>query len=205
MSLVYYYSPMSSAVRVTWAIEELSVPCERVLVDFRKGETKTPEFLKLNPNGKVPLLVIDGHPIFESLAILVHLGETYGVAKGMYPAPGVERADCLKWIAWASASLVEPIQRYVLHTSERVPAEQRNAKAAAVAMADLEGMLTLLDNALAGRSYLLGGQFTMADLAVCGFITYLAFLRYDVSPHASIKAWSERCLSRPAAQKSHAM
>jgi glutathione S-transferase len=127
MSLVYYYSPMSSAVRATWAIEELAVPCERVRVDFRKGETKTPEFLKLNPNGKVPLLIVDGHPIFESLAIIVYLGETYGVAKGLYPAPGIERAECLKWIAWATASLLEPIQRYVLATSDRVPAEQRNA------------------------------------------------------------------------------
>jgi glutathione S-transferase len=201
MSLVYYHSPMSSAVRVTWAIEELSVPCERVLVDFRKGETKAPEFLELNPNGKVPLLVIDGHPIFESLAILIHLGETYGVARGIYPAPGVERADCLKWIAWGTASLIEPIQRYVLNTSERVPAEQRNAKAGAVAKADLESMLTILDSALADRSYLVGDRFTLADLAVCGFIPYLGLLRYDVSSHANVKAWSARCLSRPAAQK----
>src|SRR5450432_2285619 len=156
MSLVYYYSPMSSAVRTTWAIEELSVPCERVLVDFRKNETKTPEFLKLNPNGKVPLLVVDGHAIFESLAILVHLGETYGVAKGLYPAPGVERAEWLKWIAWASASLLEPIQRYMVNTSERTPAELRNAKAGEVAAQDLEKMLTLLDSALAGRACLVG-------------------------------------------------
>jgi glutathione S-transferase len=205
MSLVYYYSPMSSAARTTWAIEELSVPCERVLVDFRKNETKTPEFLKLNPNGKVPLLVIDGHSIFESVAILIHLGETYGVAKGLYPAPGVERAECLKWIAWASASLLEPIQRYVLCTSERVPAEQRNAKAGEVAKADLEAMLRLLDHALADRSYLVGDPFTLADLAVCGFLPYLGFLQYDISPHANLKAWSQRCLSRPAAQKAHPM
>ncbi len=205
MSLVYYYSPMSSAVRVTWAIEELSVPCERVLVDFRKGETKAPEFLKLNPNGKVPLLVVDGHSIFESLAILVHLGETYGVAKGLYPAPGVERAECLKWIAWGSASLLEPIQRYVMSTSDRVPADQRNAKAGEVARADLESMLTLLDQAVAGRSFLLGDRFTLADLAVCGFVPYLRFIQYDVSSHAGTKAWSDRCLSRPAAQKAHQM
>jgi glutathione S-transferase len=205
MSLVYYYSPMSSAVRVTWAIEELSVPCERVLVDFRKGDTKAPEFLKLNPNGKVPLLVVDGRSIFESMAILVHLGETYGVAKGLYPAPGVERAECLKWIAWASASLLEPIQRYVLNTSERVPAEQRNAKAGEVARADLESMLTILDEAVAGGSFLVGDRFTLADLAVCGFLPYLRFMQYDVSPHASTKTWSERCLSRPAAQRAHQM
>jgi len=205
MSLVYYYSPMSSAVRVTWAIDELSVPCERVLVDFRKGETKAPEFLKLNPNGKVPLLVVDGQPIFESLAIIVHLGETYGVAKGLYPVPGLERAQCLKWIAWGSASLLEPINRYVLNTSDRVPAEQRNAKAGEIAKEDLEKMLALLDDALSGRSYLLGDHFTLADLAVCGFVPYLRFLGYDVSRHAHVKAWSERCLSRPAAKKAHDM
>jgi glutathione S-transferase len=203
MSLVYYYSPMSSAVRATWAIEELAVPCERVLVDFRKGETKTPAFLKLNPNGKVPLLIVDGHPIFESLAIIVYLGETYGVAKGLYPAPGIERAESLKWIAWATASLLEPIQRYVLATSDRVPAEQRNAKAGEVARDDLEKMLKLLDDALSGRSYLLGDHFTLADLAVCGFFPYLRFMQYDFSRHASVNAWSERCLSRPAAQKAH--
>lgn len=203
MSLVYYYAPMSSAVRATWAIEELAVPCERVLVDFRKGETKTPEFLRLNPNGKVPLLIVDGHSIFESLAIIVYLGETYGVAKGLYPAPGIERAECLKWIAWATASLLEPIQRYVLSTSDRVPAEQRNAKAGEVAREDLEKTLAVLDDALSGRSYLVGDHFTLADLAVCGFFPYLRFMQYDFSSHAHVKAWAERCLSRPAAQKAH--
>ena len=204
MSLVYYYSPMSSAVRVTWAVEELSVPCERVLVDFRKGETRTPEFLTLNPNGKVPLLVVDGHSIFESVAILIYLGETYGVAKGLYPAPGLERAECLKWIAWGTASLLEPIQRYVLSTSDRVPAEQRNAKAGEVAREDLEKMLALLDDALSARSHLVSDRFTLADLAVCGYLPYLGFLHYDFSRHARLSAWSKRCLSRPAAQKAHA-
>jgi glutathione S-transferase len=203
MSLVYYYSPMSSAARTTWAIEELSVPCERVLVDFRKGETQAPAFLKLNPNGKVPLLVIDGHPIFESLAILIHLGETYGVAKGLYPAPGVERAECLKWMAWASASLLEPIQRYLLNTSERLPAEQRSAKAGEAARQDLEKMLGLLEREVSGRSFLVGDHFSLADLAVCGFVPYLRFVQYDIGGYAGIKAWSERCLSRPAAQSAH--
>ena len=87
MSITYYYAPMSTAVRTTWAIEELGVPCERLRVDIQKKETKTPAFLKLNPNGVVPLLVVDGTPIFESTAILIYLGETYGVEKGLYPAP----------------------------------------------------------------------------------------------------------------------
>jgi glutathione S-transferase len=203
MSLVYYYCPMSSAVRTTWAIEELDVPCERQLVDFRKNETKSPAFLKLNPNGKVPLLVVDGHSIFESQAILVYLGETYGVARGLYPAPGVERAECLKWIAWGTASLLDALQRYLLNTSERIPADQRSAKAGEVAKGDLDSMLTILDTALASREYLAGDRFTFADLAVCGFVPYIGFVRYDISRFTNIKAWSERCLGRPAARKAN--
>ena len=63
MSITYYYAPMSTAVRTTWAINELGVPCERVKLDIRNKETKTDAFLKLNPNGMVPLLVVDGTPI----------------------------------------------------------------------------------------------------------------------------------------------
>jgi glutathione S-transferase len=196
---------MSSAARTTWAVEELAVPCERVRLDFRKNETRKPEYLKLNPNGKVPLLVVDGHPIFESVAILIYLGETYGVEKGLYPAPGIERAECLKWIAWATASLLEPLQRYLGNTSERIPADQRNAKAAEIAKKDLEAMLALLDDALAKREYLVGHRFTFADLAVAGFVPYLRFVQYDIAPYANVSAWAERCLARPAAQKAHQM
>src|SRR6266516_4392854 len=79
MGIVFYYTPMSSATRVLWALEELGVPFDKVKVDLSKGEQRQPEFLKLNPNGKVPTMVIDGQPVFESLAMLLHLGETYGV------------------------------------------------------------------------------------------------------------------------------
>jgi glutathione S-transferase len=201
MSLTYYYCPKSSAERTTWALEELSVPCERVLVDFRKKETQSEDFLKLNPNGKIPLLVVDGHPIFESLAILIYLGETYGVQPGLYPAPGLERAESLKWMVWATASLLEAIQRYVANSAEHVPAEQRNARAAEVAREDLERMLAILDRALADRPYLVGGRFTLADLAVCGFVPYLQFVGYDISHHPHIQPWVERCFSRPAARR----
>ena len=91
MSLTFYYTPMSSATRVHWALEELGVPYEKVKMDLAAGDQRKPEYLALNPNGKVPLLVGDGTPIFESLAILLHLGETYGVEKGLFPAPGLER------------------------------------------------------------------------------------------------------------------
>src|SRR3954471_12643745 len=79
MSLVFYYAPWSTATTCHWALEELGVPHEKVKLDLSKKETQTPEFLALNPNGKVPLLVHDGVPIYESIAILAHLGETFGV------------------------------------------------------------------------------------------------------------------------------
>lgn len=201
MSLTYYYCPKSSAERTTWALEELDVSCERVLVDFRKNETRTAEFAKLNPNAKIPVLVVDGRPIFESLAILIYLGETYGVEAGLYPPPGVERAECLKWMVWATASLLEAIQRYVANSSEHVPEEQRNARAAAIAREDLERMLGILDATLANQTYLVGERFTLADLAVCGFVPYLQFVSYDISHHGHITPWVQRCFSRPAARR----
>ena len=154
MSITYYYAPMSTAVRTTWAIEELGVPCERVKVDFQKKETKTEAFLKLNPNGLVPLLIVDGTPIFESTAILLYLGETYGVDKGLYPAPGLKRAETLKWVVWANVGFFDALNRWARNTASYIPAEQHNAKAAEQAKNDLGGVMKILDAALTGKSYL---------------------------------------------------
>src|ERR1700693_5447386 len=145
---------MSTAVRTAWSVEEMEVPCERVKVDIRKKETKTEAFLKLNPNGVVPLLVVDGTPIFESTAILLYLGETYGVDKGLYPPPGLKRAETLKWVIWANVGFFDPMNRWGRKTSNYIPADQRNATAAEVGKNDLGAAMTILDNALAGKSYL---------------------------------------------------
>ncbi len=95
MSLTFYYSPMSTAVLTNLVLEELGVPCERVTVDLKKGETHTQEFLRVNPNGKIPVLVHDGIAIWESAAITLYLGEIFGVAKGLYPRarPATGRGD----------------------------------------------------------------------------------------------------------------
>src|SRR2546430_300796 len=100
MSLKFYYSPMSSATRIHWALEELGVPYEKVKLDLTAGDQKKPEYLALNPNGKVPLVVDDGTVIFESLAILLHLGERYGVEKDLFPSAWAPRAEVFKWMAW---------------------------------------------------------------------------------------------------------
>ena len=85
MGIKLYSWPRSSASRVHWALEELGVPFELVTLDRHKGEHQAPAYLAINPNGKVPALVDDGQPYFESLAILLHLGETYGVDRALWP------------------------------------------------------------------------------------------------------------------------
>jgi glutathione S-transferase len=203
MSITYYYAPMSTAVRTTWAIEELGVPCERQRVDVQKKETKTAAFLKLNPNGVVPLLVVDGTPIFESTAILLYLGETYGVDKGLYPPPGLKRAETLKWVIWANVGFFDPMNRWARNTASYIPAEQHNAKAAAAAKTDLDGAMQILDDALAGKSYLVDDKFSLADLAVSSFLGWLRFMGYDYSSFKNVKAWGDQCLGRPAAVKTN--
>jgi glutathione S-transferase len=203
MSITYYYAPMSTAVRTTWAIEELGVPCERVKVDIQKKETKTDAFLKLNPNGTVPLLVVDGTPIFESTAILLYLGETYGVDKGLYPPPGLKRAEMLKWIIWANVGGFDPMNRWVRNTASYIPADQHNSKASEVAKKDLDAAMNILDNALAGNGHLVEGKFSLADLAASSYLGWLKYVGYDYSSFKNVKAWGDRCLGRPAALKTN--
>jgi glutathione S-transferase len=196
--LKLYYAPMTSATRIHWALEELGVPYEKVRVDLSKKEQKAPEYLAMNPNGKVPLIVEDGVPIFESLAILIHLGERYGVEKGLYPKPGMDRALVVQWMTWCTASFVEPLSRLLRNTSDRYPAEERNEKAAATAKREVGEMLAILENALEGREYLIGSSFGLVDLSIVSFLAFATRVGVDVAPYKNIGAWSGRCMQRPA-------
>src|SRR5436190_24196089 len=105
MSLVFHYAPFSTAGATHFALEELGVPYDKVKVDIINGEQRTPAFTALNPNQKVPVVVHDGQAIFESAAIAIYLGETFGVERGWFPAPGALRAQALQWIVWNNATL----------------------------------------------------------------------------------------------------
>ena len=108
-------------------------------------------------------------------AILLYLAETYGVDKGLYPAPGLKRAQALKWIVWANVGFYDPMSRFMHNSSAMIPAEQHNAKALEAAKATPSGM-KILDAALAGKSYLLDDKFSMADLAVSSYLGWLQFM-----------------------------
>jgi glutathione S-transferase len=197
MSLVFYYSPLSSAVTVHWALEELGIPYEKVKIDLRAGGQKKPEYLAINPNGKVPAIVHDGTKIFESVAILIHLGETFGVEKGLFPAPGLARADAIKWLVWCNVSLGEALSRFLHASSDRMPKEEHNAAAAAAAKADVEHLLDILDAGVKGRKYLAGDALSLADLHVAGWADYLKMVGFDTARWSNITAWSKPILARP--------
>ena len=197
MSLTFYYAPMSTAGITAIVLEELGVPCERVTLDFKKGDTREPEFLRLNPNGKVPVIVHDGTPIWESAAITMYLGEVFGVEKGLYPRPGPKRGEAMKWITWTNVTFGDAVARWLRNTSEWFPAEQHNAKAAEAAQADIQNCLRILNEALAGKQFLVG-EYTLTDTHLISFTDWLRFMKVDFSPYPNVNGWSERCTARPA-------
>jgi len=198
MDLVFYYTPMSSATRIHWALEELGVPYEKVKLDLAAGDQKKPEYLALNPNGKIPLLVGEGKPIFESLAILLYLGERFGVEKGLFPPPNPDRAEAFKWMSWGSVTLAEALVRVFRNTSDRFPADERNEKAAETARKDVHAALAILDKELEGKAYLLGDSFSLVDVSIAAVLPFLARLGFDLGTYTHLNAWLGRCISRPA-------
>jgi glutathione S-transferase len=101
-------------------------------------------------------------------------------------------------MAWGAVSFVEVAMRFMRNTSERWPAEQRSAGAAESARTELNGLLRVLDDGLAGRQFLLGDKFSIADCGVATMVAFVGRLGVDLSPYANLGAWTARCTSRPA-------
>ncbi|WP_376089825.1 glutathione S-transferase family protein [Roseomonas sp. CCTCC AB2023176] len=209
MSLVFHYAPNSTATVTTLVLAELGIPCERVRQPFGASGTKSPEFLALNPNGRVPVIVHDGVPIWESGAITMYLGEVFGVERGLYPAAGPRRGQAMTWIVWANVRLAEAAGRLAealppgneggveVASADWVVPEARDATAAGKARGDTLAALAILDGALAGRDYLLG-DYTLADTHLAAFVGWVAMLGVDLTPFARLGAWMGRCAGRPA-------
>ncbi len=178
MSLVFYFSPMSTASITHQILDELQVPHETVRLDLQKGESRTPEFLRINPNGKVPVVVHDGTPIFESCAITMYLGETFGVERGLFPAPGPDRGLAFQWLVWTHATLGETLSRFLNNTAPQIPADQRNAAV--------------------GETARVGRGFTLVDAHIWSYLMYVQMLGFSLDAHANLSAWAARVAARPA-------
>ncbi|MGE8637936.1 MAG: glutathione S-transferase family protein, partial [Achromobacter sp.] len=195
MSLVLYWHPRSSALPIACALTELGVPHERVVVDIEAGEQRRPDFLALNPHGKVPTLTVDGAPMFESLAIQLWLGERYGVDAGLWPAPNTpQRLLAMSWCAWSYVSYGAVLTR-VYHATHGEQA-RRDARQAEAGLADMNALLAVLDGHLSRQPWILGAAYSLADLIVGSVVGYSAFLG-AVQNHPHVRAWCDRVNARP--------
>jgi glutathione S-transferase len=197
MMIKLYGSPMSRAARCLWVLEELELQYEHVPV-VPSAETRTPEFLKINPNGHVPALEDDGKVYWESLAINLYLAEKYGQGK-LWPASVVDHGYCYQWSFWAITE-VEPHLIAILKNRVALPPEQRSEEAAKAAEEALKAPSKVIDDYLAGREYL-GKTFTIGDLNVASVYSFALFARVDLSSYLNLNAWLQRCFSRPAQQR----
>lgn len=198
MSLVFYWHPMSSATPIACALAELAVPHERVKIDIRAGEQRTPEYLAINPNGKVPCLVVDGTPLFEALAIHLWLGEHFGVAKGLWPHDGTPaRLEAMSWCTWAYVTYGAVIGRVWLATSDDA---LRDADHAAAAIRTATALLDLLQARLSQQPWMLGEAYSLVDLVVGQVVGYGTYLGAAVEAHPAVAAWLQQVQARPAMQ-----
>lgn len=201
-NITLYEAPMSSASPVVHALTELDIPWERVTIDLKKNEQKKPELLKLNPNGKVPTLVVDGTPMFEALAIMQYLAERFGVEKKLWPAANdPARIEAMSWSTWAYVSYGPAIYRVIQSESERSPKEFHNAAQAKRAREELATLLGILNARLDGRDYILGKDFSLVDLIVCSVVTWGTYCNIPIADYANVSAWSARFQKRPSFQK----
>src|SRR3954463_13152622 len=116
MAVELYSWPRSSGSQGCWALEELGIPYRYVELDPKKKEHLAPPYLAINPHGKVPALVDGEQKFFESAAILLHLGDTYGAARQLWPtANDPARADALCWTVWAPTELGNYMMQYLYH------------------------------------------------------------------------------------------
>jgi glutathione S-transferase len=212
MSLTFYFAPMSTASITEAVLAELDISFDLVTLNISVGDTRKPEFLKINPNGRVPAIVHEGVAIWESSAITMYLGEVFGVDKKLYPTPGPKRGEAMKWIAWSNVTFAEPASRLFsslppemqgdaeTNSQEQVAPEMKSAVAMEKAKADLADCLRILDSGLEGRSFLIG-DYSLADTHLQGIVGWVGSMGIDLTPFPNVTGWLKRCYERPAIAK----
>ena len=184
----------SRALRALWGMEEVGIPFEHVPTGYG-AESKASEYLEVNPNGRIPALIDGELRLFESMAINLYLSKRYGAA--LYPAKPEDEASAWQWSVWA-ISEIEPLQMQVVIQRVFTPADKRDPKLEERALRGLKRPLNVLDAALAERDYLLGGEFSVADLNVAGVMQLMQTVGIDLGEHPNVMRWRKACSTRPA-------
>lgn len=197
-----------NGVKVSILLEELGLPYEAHLVDIGKDETWTPEFLSLNPNGKIPA-IIDPHgpggkplPLFESGAILVYLAEKTG---RFLPADPAARYETLQWVFFQMAA-IGPMFGQLGFFHRFAGREYEDKRPRDRYVAESKRLLGVLEGRLEGRDWIMGADYTIADIAILGWVRnligfYEAGDLVGFSDFPRVGAWLKRGLARPAVQR----
>ncbi|WP_246741575.1 glutathione S-transferase family protein [Bradyrhizobium aeschynomenes] len=191
-----YGSLHSRAHRCAWMLKELNLSFEHVATNFTDGSTHKPDFLKINPNGRVPAFVSDEVCLFESLAINLHLARRH--PSDLSPATLVEEALVTQWSFWVVTEIEKPLLLAAAN-SILFDADKRNPSELKVALTKLGRPFSVLDRHLSEHAYLLGDRFTVADLNVAAVLTLARLGSLDLSEWPRLDEWLGSCLERPAA------
>jgi glutathione S-transferase len=200
-NLRIYGIARTRAFRALWIAMELGIDYEHLPIEIGDTGAKTPEFLKLNPNGRLPVIVDGDFVLFESLAITMYLAKKHANGK-LYPDTLEGEARCWQWTMWALTEVDRGVNIWSLH-AVRLPPEERDAAKREEALKVIAKPFAVLDAALAQQPYLVGNDFTVADLNVAAVISRA--IDMDLSAQPNLKSWLTRCLERPAARQAMAL
>ena len=206
--LQLYSFPTSNGVKVSIMLEELGLPYEVHAVNLGQNETWTPQFLALNPNGKIPAIIDpegpDGQPLalFESGAILLYLAEKTGQ---FLPAVPAQRYETIQWVFFQMAG-VGPTFGQLAYFHKFAGREIDDKRPLERYRAETQRLLGVLESRLEGRTWMMGDDYTIADIALIGWVRNLtvmldvgSLVHYDTLKN--VPAWLQRCLARPAVQR----
>jgi glutathione S-transferase len=194
-----YGFPPARSIRVLWTLRELDVAFEFVNVDPTKGEHQRPEFLALNPAGKLPVLVDGDFILTESVAIVLYLAEKYP-EKGLLPSGLRARAEVNRWLFFTATELEQPLWRMTRHAL-LYPPEKRLAAEIPIARQDFLEMAAVMEKHMDGRQFLLGDNVTVADF-VAAYTLDMASVRKGGSLLENLprlRGYMERMYARPNA------
>jgi glutathione S-transferase len=188
-----YGDARTRAFRCAWLLRELAVEFEHVPVDL--GAARSIEFLAINPNGKVPALVDGTFVVWESIAINLYLTKKYGGE--LAPRTLEEEALILQWSLWVVSECEQNALAVFNHKFPRFGRQPSDAEAAQAAQR-LKQPLSVLEQALASKPYLLGDRFTVADLNVVSILAGAKAAGLDLGDVPDVARWFSSCLRRPA-------
>jgi GST-like protein len=206
--LQLYSLPTPNGVKVSIMLEEIGLPYEAHLIDIGKNETWTPEFLSLNPNGKIPAILDpagpDGKPLalFESGAILLYLAEKCGQ---LLPKDPAQRYETIQWVFFQMAS-VGPMFGQLGFFHKFAGREYEDKRPFERYQKESKRLLGVLEERLQGRDWIMGSEYTIADISLLGWVRNLIgfyeardVVEFDNFP--LVGQWLERGLARPAVQR----